>query len=140
VRELLDKLRDAVLPPKNRFLEILGFSLESGMDLRSSVAAARTHVETLADHHRVNMLEAAIERGEGLIEALLEADLVGIDELSDLRLAEESGFLAMTLTKMGQKAPKSALLKSVDVSGKTMVGVYLVFLAGGIGWVFISML
>ena len=78
--ELFDKVKDAVLPPKNRFLEVLGFSLESGMELKASVEVARTHIETLPDHHRVNMLEAALERGENLVAALLESGLVDIDQ------------------------------------------------------------
>ena len=131
---------DAIRPPTNRFLEILGFSLDSGMDLSSAIKVARSHVETLEDEHRVNMLEAAVEGGESLVTALLEADLVPIDELEALRLAEVSGFLPMTLIKMGQKRPKSILIRPVDISGKLMIAFYLIFLAGGMAWVFLSML
>ena len=129
--ELFETIKLAVFPPKNRFLEVLGFSLESGMDLKASVDVARNHVETLADHHRVNMLEAALDRGENLVPALLESGLVSLDQIEALKLAEESGFLAQTLVKMAQKPARSVLLKPIEISGKLMVGVYLVFLAGG---------
>jgi type II secretory pathway component PulF len=138
--ELLEKIKHAVFPPKNRFLEMLGFSLESGMELKASVDVARTHIETLSDHHRVNMLEAALERGENLVPALLESGLVDIDQLEALKLAEQSGFLPQTLVKMAQKPARSVLLKPIDVSGKLMIAVYLVFLAGGMVWVFMEMI
>lgn len=140
MRGLAQRVKDAVFPPKNRFLEVLGFSIESGMELKASVEVARGHVETLDAHHQVNMLEASLDRGENLVPALLEAGLVAIDELEALQLAEQSGFLGQTLSKMGQTPARSVLLKPVDISGKLMIGVYLVFLAGGMAWVFMEMI
>ena len=127
------------VPQGTRFLEILGFSLGSGMDLKAAIEVARGYMESLEDHHRVNMLEAAIERGENLVEALLEAGLVGIDQLGELKLAEQSGFLAQTLAKMGARKGPSLWFKPIDISGKVLVGFYLVFLAGGLAWVFMEM-
>ena len=127
------------VPEGTRFLEILGFSLSSGMDLLSAIKVARTHVERLEEHHKVNMLEAAVERGENLVEALLEANLVRIEQFEELKLAEQSGFLPQTLAKLGQRKGPSIWLKSVDISGTAMVGVYVVFLAGGITYVLMSM-
>ena len=137
---LYRRVLKAIRPSANRFLEVLGFSLDSGMDLTSAIKVARTHVETLEDEHRVNMLEASLESGEGLVSALLASDLVPIDELEALRLAERSGFLPTTLIKLGQKRPKSILLRPIDISGKLMVASYMIFLAGGIAWVLMTML
>ena len=109
------------------------------MDLNASIDVARSYVETLEDHHRVNMLEASIEGGENLVEALLESDLVAVDMLGELKLAEQSGFLPQTLAKMGRRKGPSLWLKPIDISGRVLVGFYLVFLAGGLAWVFMEM-
>jgi len=139
-RSFLDPLKAWFeVPEATRFLEILGFSLSSGMDLSSAVQVARTHVERLDEHHKVNMLESALERGENLVEALLEANLVRIEQFEELKLAEKSGFLPQTLAKMGQRKGPSIWFKSVHLSGGVMAGFYVVFLAGGITYVLMSM-
>ena len=128
------------VPQEKRFLEILGFSLSSGIELQSAINVARTHVESLEEHHKINVLEAALDRGENLVEALLEANMVSVEQLGELKLAEQSGFLPQTLAQMGQRKGPSIWLKPVDISGKVMVGFYVVFLAGGMSWVLMSML
>ena len=91
------------------------------MDLSSAVRVARTHVERLDEHHKVNMLEAALERGENLIEALLEANGVRIEQFEELKLAK-GGFLPQTLAKMGQRKVRvSGLNPSISVGASWLV-------------------
>ena len=107
-RSILDPVKAWFdVPEATRFLEVLGFSLSSGMDIASAVNVARTHVERLDEHHKVNMLEAALERGENLIEALLEANLVRIEQFEELKLAEQSGISTANPGENGSaKRPK----------------------------------